>query len=134
MLAWTNSAVLVRPLLEGRFLRERAAPGSPPTDWGAFARWACELQSPNWQLRRAAALEIEARFRRFRRFCGITLWTYVTRLRLAEAQRLLATTDLSVLEVCHQAGFGSTSQMYDVFRRHRGVTPARYRGVALAEA
>jgi AraC-like DNA-binding protein len=68
----------------------------------------------------------------FRRFCGLTLWSYVTRLRLAEAQRLLTTTDLPITRICHQAGFGSTSQMYDVFRRHRDTTPARFRRAALA--
>lgn len=68
----------------------------------------------------------------FRRFCGITLWGYVTRVRLAEAQRLLTTTDLPITQVCYGAGFGSTSQLYEVFKRHRHTTPARYRRSAAA--
>lgn len=63
----------------------------------------------------------------FRQICGITLWDYVTRLRTMEAERLLATTDLPVLEVCHRAGFGSPSRMYEAFARIRATTPAGFR-------
>ncbi|SEE56259.1 helix-turn-helix domain-containing protein [Jiangella alba] len=63
----------------------------------------------------------------FRRICGVTLWEYVTRLRLNEAQRLLATTDLPILAVCHRSGFSSTSRMYEAFHRYHGQTPASYR-------
>jgi AraC-like DNA-binding protein len=63
----------------------------------------------------------------FRRICGLTLWEYVTRLRLSEAQRLLATTDLPILAVCHRSGFSSVSRMYEAFHRHYGQTPSTYR-------
>lgn len=63
----------------------------------------------------------------FRKTCGITLWDYVTRLRLSEAQRLLATTDLPILTICHRVGFSSTSRMYEAFHRLRGLTPAEFR-------
>lgn len=63
----------------------------------------------------------------FRAVCGLTLWDYVTRVRLGEAQRLLTTTDLPVLAVCHRSGFSSTSRMYVAFGRYAGQTPAEYR-------
>lgn len=63
----------------------------------------------------------------FRKICGVPLWQYVVRLRTAEAQRLLATTDLPVLEVCYRAGFSSTVRMYDSFHRNLDLTPAQYR-------
>ncbi|WP_425502370.1 helix-turn-helix domain-containing protein [Phytoactinopolyspora limicola] len=63
----------------------------------------------------------------FRRVCGLTLWEYVVRLRLAESQRLLRTTNLPIRAVAHRAGFGSTSGMYNAFHRHVGQTPAAYR-------
>ncbi len=66
----------------------------------------------------------------FRRTCGITLWDYVTRLRVSEAQRLLATTDMPILSICDRAGFSSTSRMYEAFHRVRGLTPAEYRKCA----
>lgn len=63
----------------------------------------------------------------FRRICGLTLWDYVTRLRLSEAQRLLTATTLPVQAICHRSGFSSTSRMYDVFHRYCQETPAGYR-------
>lgn len=69
----------------------------------------------------------------FRSICGIPLWQYVTRMRMAEAQRLLASTDLPVLAVCHRAGFTSTVRMYDAFNRHFDMTPGEYRRAAAAQ-
>jgi transcriptional regulator GlxA family with amidase domain len=63
----------------------------------------------------------------FRRVCGLTLWNFVTRVRLAEAQRLLTTTDLPTLAICGRAGFSSTSRMYATFHRYCDRTPAEYR-------
>jgi AraC-like DNA-binding protein len=63
----------------------------------------------------------------FRRVCGLTLWNFVTRVRLAEAQRLLATTELPMLAICGRAGFSSTSRMYATFHRYCDRTPAEYR-------
>jgi AraC-like DNA-binding protein len=63
----------------------------------------------------------------FRRVCGLTLWEYVTRVRVGEAQRLLAATEMPVAAVGHRAGFNSSSQLYEAFHRYCGQTPARYR-------
>jgi transcriptional regulator GlxA family with amidase domain len=63
----------------------------------------------------------------FRRLCGITLWEYVTRMRVAESRRLLDTTDLSIATVSERSGFGSLSRMYDAFQRYVDKTPAEYR-------
>lgn len=63
----------------------------------------------------------------FRSVCGLTLWDYVTRLRLSEAQRLLKATDLPILSICHRSGFSSTSRLYEAFHRYCGLTPAAYR-------
>lgn len=63
----------------------------------------------------------------FRRTCGMTLWQYLTRLRLSHAQRLLLTTDRSVLDVAMDAGFGSQARFYVVFKRAYGLTPAAFR-------
>jgi transcriptional regulator GlxA family with amidase domain len=63
----------------------------------------------------------------FRRTCGVTLWEYVTRVRVAEARRLLTATDLPILTVCHRSGFSSTSRLYDAFSRYCGQTPGQFR-------
>lgn len=65
----------------------------------------------------------------FRRQCGLTLWEYVLRLRLAHAQRLLLTTDRKVIDAALESGFGSVSAFYLAFRKfHPGVTPKQFRG------
>lgn len=65
----------------------------------------------------------------FRKVCGLTVWEHVTRLRVSEARRLLATTDLPILAVSERAGFGSVSRMYAAFRRFNGMTPREYRSL-----
>ncbi|TXR57200.1 helix-turn-helix transcriptional regulator [Quadrisphaera setariae] len=57
----------------------------------------------------------------------MTLGGYLLGCRLAEARRLLLTTDASTADVAHAAGFGSQSSFYDHFTRQTGTTPAAYR-------
>jgi AraC-like DNA-binding protein len=47
--------------------------------------------------------------------------------RLERARKLLASSELSILEVALRAGWNSTSQFHEAFRQRAGVTPARYR-------
>lgn len=63
----------------------------------------------------------------FRAATGVTILHYVTQLRLAHAHRLLATSDMAILEVALEAGFGSQAQFYEVFRRAFACTPAALR-------
>jgi len=63
----------------------------------------------------------------FRQGIGTTIGTYLTQCRLAQAQRLLLTSDASVQDLAHAAGFSSTSQFYDRFRAAYQSTPAAYR-------
>lgn len=63
----------------------------------------------------------------FRKSVGMTLGSYLTRCRVAEAQRLLITSSLTVSEVGHASGFGSQSSFYHHFTRACGSSPAAYR-------
>lgn len=63
----------------------------------------------------------------FKRVVGTTLGTYIARCRVAEAQRLLITTDATTTEVGHAAGFTSQSSFYDTFRQICGCAPGDYR-------
>lgn len=63
----------------------------------------------------------------FRGAFGVTIAQYLTRCRIAEAQRLLITTDRSVGDIGAAAGFGSQSAFYDTFTRATGRAPATYR-------
>jgi AraC-like DNA-binding protein len=76
---------------------------------------------------RAAGLHPTYAMTIFRRACGVTIWQYLTRLRLAHAQRLLLTTGRDVLDIALDAGFGSQARFYVAFRRAFSTTPAALR-------
>lgn len=63
----------------------------------------------------------------FKRTMGLTLLEYLTQHRLAHAQRLLITSDCSILDVALEAGFGSLSRFYAVFKSEVGISPRQYR-------
>jgi two-component system, response regulator YesN len=58
---------------------------------------------------------------------GASYVKYMTLLRMEEAKRLLAETDLKVAVVAVRAGYDDPAYFYRVFRREVGVTPAHYR-------
>ena len=63
----------------------------------------------------------------FRREMGVTIGEYLAQCRVAEAQRLLISTDANTGEIALRAGFGSTSRFYERFVRDTGHPPAAYR-------
>ena len=63
----------------------------------------------------------------FKKTFSLTLTEYLTQHRVAHAQRLLATTDMSVLDVAFASGFGSSSQFYTSFKRLCGRSPSAFR-------
>lgn len=75
----------------------------------------------------AAGVTAAYAMRRFRSAVGATLAATVNDHRLAHAQRLLLTTKSSVLDILLDAGFGSATQFYALFRRRNGCTPEAYR-------
>jgi len=72
--------------------------------------------------------------RTFRALFRETPKQYALRLRLQQAAVKLASSGASVLDVALNAGFESHEVFTRAFRRHFGVTPARYRAAALAGA
>ena len=58
---------------------------------------------------------------------GKTPNTYLTMLRVEEMARLLRETDTPVTQAMRRVGWHSRRHATDIFRRHIGVTPARYR-------
>jgi len=63
----------------------------------------------------------------FRRSMGVTIGDYLAQCRIAEAQRLLISTDATTTEVAARAGFGSTSRFYARFLQDCGMPPGVYR-------
>lgn len=63
----------------------------------------------------------------FRREIGVTIGEYLAQCRVAEAQRLLISTQDTTSQIALRAGFGSTSRFYERFVRDVGQPPAAYR-------
>jgi AraC-like DNA-binding protein len=63
----------------------------------------------------------------FRETCGLSILDYLIEHRLFHARRLLATTDMKVLEVAMESGFGSLSRFNEAFSRANGCPPRAYR-------
>ena len=73
----------------------------------------------------------------FHKACGTSLMRYVNRQRVHHAQSLLAAGGAKVLDVALDAGFGSASQFYHVFREVTGASPRehmRMRGINVAHS
>jgi AraC family transcriptional regulator len=65
--------------------------------------------------------------RAFRRAFGCSVGEYVRSLRIERATRQLADTDLPLAEIALAAGFSDQSHFSNLFRRHNGLSPFRFR-------
>jgi two-component system response regulator YesN len=63
----------------------------------------------------------------FSRETGETFTEYLSRTRVDEAKRLLATTDLRVYEVGERVGYPSVEHFSRVFKKLVGVSPVRFK-------
>lgn len=63
----------------------------------------------------------------FRDSLGMTIGTYITRQRLYVAQALLLSTDIGIVSIAFEAGFGSVSRFYEAFGRHFATPPRQFR-------
>jgi AraC family transcriptional regulator len=68
--------------------------------------------------------------REFRRRYGMTLGEYLRRLRMEYVTRELVRSELSLAEIANAAGFSDQSHMCRTFKRHTGLSPAKYRAVS----
>jgi AraC-like DNA-binding protein/mannose-6-phosphate isomerase-like protein (cupin superfamily) len=64
---------------------------------------------------------------RFRQYTGTSFQLYLQERRLRFARSLLASTGLTVTEVCHAAGFNSLSHFGRAYRRRYGDAPSARR-------
>ncbi len=63
----------------------------------------------------------------FKREFGLSLGEFLTRTRIAQVQRLLITTERTILDIALDCGFGSASRFHAVFKKQCGQSPANYR-------
>lgn len=91
-------------------VRDRACRGLTITDVVGIAGL------PRWRLERL-----------FKRAVGHSIHDDIVRVRLAEARRLIRSTDLPLKVVAKRSGFHSVTYMTTLFRRRFGTTPALFR-------
>lgn len=72
--------------------------------------------------------------RRFREVMGRTATDYITEYRIAKAETLLLTTDLSISQVSQRSGFSDSGYFSRIFRTQRGVSPSALRSMKEASA
>lgn len=76
----------------------------------------------------AVGLHPKYLMRVFKKHCRVSVWEYLTQLRISHAQRLLITSDLKVLDIAMESGFSSAAPFYAAFAaRSRGLKPLDYR-------
>ena len=63
----------------------------------------------------------------FKDVTGVSFKEYVTQVRVAEAKRLLLSTDLSVSEIARAVSYTNLHQFYKVFYRSCAMSPGEYR-------
>jgi AraC-like DNA-binding protein len=76
---------------------------------------------------RLVHMDLASVCRFFKRSTGKTMTEYVNELRVAAASKMLAETDLSVLEIGFNVGFGNHSNFNRQFKRIKGISPRRLR-------
>ncbi|SFE00668.1 AraC family transcriptional regulator, regulatory protein of adaptative response / methylphosphotriester-DNA alkyltransferase methyltransferase [Paenibacillus catalpae] len=66
--------------------------------------------------------------RTFKRLTGLTPAAYIQQIRIREAMKLLASTDLAVTDIAGQVGFANAAHFATRFQGITGLTPTQYRG------
>ncbi|CDN41421.1 bifunctional transcriptional activator/DNA repair enzyme AdaA [Paenibacillus sp. P22] len=65
--------------------------------------------------------------RLFKQETSETPRSFLEKIRVDKAARLLRTTDRGSLDICYESGFRSPSHFYKAFRRLTACTPSQYR-------
>lgn len=114
-------------------VRREAPPPQPAPECNRAERMAC-LIARRYQERItvrdiAESVDLHPNYAMnlFHRTFGTTLLHCLIQHRVSHAQRLLATSDLTVAAIAADAGFGSISRFNDAFRRACGCAPREYR-------
>lgn len=96
-------------------------------DLAAFVADHLDEPLPVERLARRAGMSVRSATRWFQTQHALSPAKFVRRIRVEEARRLLADTDLTLDAICARTGLGDASTFYRVFRAEAGLSPAAYR-------
>jgi len=109
----------------------QAEDGSPSgTAVASMRNWMDEHYAEHITLEmlaRRAGLSREYLCRLFRRCYGRPPMDYLLSVRLLQARRLLINTNDTIESIAARCGFDNQGHFYTCFKKHEGLTPARYR-------
>jgi len=71
----------------------------------------------------AARLHPHYAMRLFRTNFNISIWEYLSRLRVSHARTMLALTNRKIIDIAMDCGFASPSAFYAAFRKHSAGSP-----------
>lgn len=63
----------------------------------------------------------------FQKLTGGTPMEYLSRLRIERAKTLLRETEMKIIDIAFECGFGSSQYFANTFKHATGMTPTRYR-------
>lgn len=63
----------------------------------------------------------------FKRETGMSLWNYLTEIRLRHAKQLLKETEMKSYQVAFEVGYENPSYFSKLFKQYEGMTPNEYR-------
>lgn len=63
----------------------------------------------------------------FKKYTGIPIIQYANNLRISQAKKLLATTNLKIREISGMLGFSSDTVFCKTFKKYTGISPQKYR-------
>jgi two-component system response regulator YesN len=63
----------------------------------------------------------------FSKRVGMTLFEFIIDMRMNTAKERLRTTNYKISEICHQVGYDNQRYFNQVFKKHVGTTPGKYR-------
>ncbi|MET9845754.1 GlxA family transcriptional regulator [Streptomyces ossamyceticus] len=109
---------------------QRPVPQPQSAGTTAARAWALARLHEPIQLRdmaRQESLSVRTFTRRFREEVGVSPGQWLTRQRVERARHLLESTDLSIDQIAHDAGFGTAQSMRQHLQGALGVTPTAYR-------
>ncbi|MGC5020269.1 GlxA family transcriptional regulator [Micromonospora sp. DT47] len=109
---------------------ERPVPRGPEDGTAATREWARQRLHEPVALRDLAAharMSVRTFTRHFRSETGLSPAQWLLQQRTDHARLLLETTDLTVDQVAHRCGFGTTSALRQQLHHRIGVSPTTYR-------
>ncbi|PWM02727.1 MAG: hypothetical protein DBY05_01515 [Clostridiales bacterium] len=62
-----------------------------------------------------------------KKITGKTIVEHLTETRMAYATHLLATTDMSILEIAMEIGYNSLSHFNHLFKKYYNISPNEYK-------